>query len=603
MWFWRIVTILFASLLVLSLTSTAHRNLASVEMENSGPIVDNLTFKLIGHDDLEIDALLDNEVDMISHRVDQVFVEQFSEIDEVEVKEILRNGYGKVIINCEKYPLNETALRRAMAFAIDKQSDSITSCIGPYVPLDSCIPRGNPWSIEGQLEYSYYDDDLITGNILLDEAGFALDLESGFRKAPNGEPLTLNLEVVQSGCPPSEVIHAILDGLAGLSLDAHVSYTDYTDLLPRIYNHQSFDMAILGSTFADYDVDWMADYYWSGNAYEPYLNPPKWQNESFDSWRDQLLHGTSYEEVYEAAIEMQRIWVYECPEIIFYQNIYYYACRENIPNLEIDPLDGFASRWTVYGAKLSDSSGGNLRIADQLTPHYNPYQSCSCYPSFSSYLPYDSLIIRDIHGNYIPWLATDYSIETHADNPSIPEGNTRFMFQVVQNAIWSDGVPLTADDIAWTYNFIRNDVTNLYRSSLSSLASAFAPSESYVVLEFTGESYWYLSTIAEILVLPKHEFIQRNITSILSWSPDPFEESVVTSGPFNFTSYINNEDEEYYEMSTNPFYFYGMHNSETTTTSDTGPNGFYEFSLISLTITSASIAVVVCIVILWNRQR
>ena len=52
-----------------------------------------------------------------------------------------------------------------------------------------------------------------------------------------------------------------------------------------------------------------------------------------------------------------------------------------------------------------------------------------------------------------PNLAECMTVETHDDNAAVPEGHTRFTVDVIQNATWSDGVPLTAEDVAFTYTY------------------------------------------------------------------------------------------------------------------------------------------------------
>lgn len=589
-------------LLMVSLADTTESVTSSGD--RTGPYTDELLVKHLEYDDQQIEALLENEVDIIAQRIDPSFIDQLSASNDITIKELLRNGYGYMIINCEKYPLNVTALRRAMAFGINKQSISNDSCVGPCVSLDSVIPRGNPWSVEGQLDYSYYEADVTTGNALLNEAGFDIDPMTGFRKAPNGESFNLTLEIILCSCPPTDVINAIRVGLEALNVSVIVKYSDYADLYPRIYNHQSFDLALLGRVLSSYDIDWLADYYWSENADEPWMNFPRWRNASFDGWREQLLHGTSHEEVYEAAIEMQKIWVYECPEIITYQNIYHYACRSDVfIDFYIDPLDGFENRWTPYFARSSDPSIKTMRIADNLLPHYNPFQPCSSYSSFSSYLPYDTLFVRDIHGEYIPWLAETSIIETHDDDSSILDGRIRFSFDILQNMTWSDGVPFTAEDVAWSYSFLRDDLTNIYSPYLSSLTSAYAPSPSRLVLEFEEESYWHRSKMAEIPILPRHEFILKNITSTAAWSPDPYSDPLVTSGPYRFAETHYDDDGSYIIMEKNQIYFYApsILNGSSTTGHElpTIPDSY----LISIAVTSAALVVIVMVVYLWRKGR
>ena len=90
----------------------------------NGPYVDKIVFDVITQDDQQVLALQDDEIDMIDQQIDPTFLDTLVEAENIEVVNVLRNGYGYVSINCAKYPLNVTAFRRAVAFATDKEAIS-----------------------------------------------------------------------------------------------------------------------------------------------------------------------------------------------------------------------------------------------------------------------------------------------------------------------------------------------------------------------------------------------------------------------------------------------------------------------------------------------
>ncbi|MFW9909958.1 MAG: ABC transporter substrate-binding protein, partial [Candidatus Thorarchaeota archaeon] len=116
----------------------------------TGPFLDKVVYNVLTQDDQQVIALQDNEIDLIGDMVDPSFIETLNLAENIEVANVLRNGYGYLTINTGKYPYNITAFRRALAFAIDKEAISDDVWDGLSVPQDSVVAQVNPFSIEGQ---------------------------------------------------------------------------------------------------------------------------------------------------------------------------------------------------------------------------------------------------------------------------------------------------------------------------------------------------------------------------------------------------------------------------------------------------------------------
>ncbi len=539
----------------------------------TGPYVDKIVFDVITQEDQQVIALQDGEIDIIDQQLDPTYLETLEESENVQIDSILRNGYGYVTINCAKYPLNITDFRRALAFATDKEAISDDVWDGLSQPLDSMIPATNPFSIEGQLTYTYYEANVAQGNALLDAAGFADVDDDGFREAPDGSDFDILVECAQSSNIAIEVGEVIADALTALGIDAESVPTDFYEYLNRLYFHGDYDIVFLGGGFSSFDIDWIAYEYWSEYADEPYWNFPNWRNATYDSWRDQLLHATDYEDVYEAAIEMQKIWVYDCPLIICYENLVLSAYRTDKFEGFINTVtDGVPSYWTNIKAHLKDELGGpfggTLVWSNSLDiDTFNFMASTSAYANNVNQMLWDSLIAVGPDGTDVNWLAETITTETHADNPAIPDGYTRFTFEMVQNATWTDGMPLTGEDVAFSLNYYKEAPGNQYGSDLTDMVAAYAPTPYTVIVEFATESYWHLHTVGYKPIIPKHVFESIGAENWNFWNPDPPNEAMVTSGPFNVSEYVAGE---FTELTYNPNYFFGPDRSAATTT-DTNP--------------------------------
>ncbi len=541
--------------------------------DGSGPFVDELVFKTVWNDDEKVYALLNDEADVVGDMIHPTFLDTLQSSQDIGIMTTPRNGYGYMTINCDKYPLNITAFRRAMAFALDKQGISDNVWDGLSEPLDAVVPKINPFTIEGQLTFSYYNPNPSKGNQLLDAAGF-LDVDGdGYREAPDGTDFSVEVVSADASSIAMQIGDYGAGALQSLGIDAISVPKDYFTFIQTLYHHGDYDIAFLGSTFDDLDVDWLAYEFWSEYADEPYFNFPNFRNATYDSWRNQLLHSADYQDVYDAAIEMQRILAYECPLIIAYENNVISAYRtDRFEGHVNDFADGAASWWTNQRVHLKESLGGpyggSFRWALPLDrDNFNLLISLSVYDSSLKQELYDGVLKRTPDGELIPWLAESYVAETYWDNPAVPEGHTRFKFNFVTNASWSDGMPLTAQDAAFTINYYFEHGLVGGEFLQEGLYAAYAPTDYQLVVEFVGESYWHLTSLGKLEVLPKHQLAG---VDPYTWSPSWDE--LVTSGPFRLAERVPGE---FIRMEKNSLYFKTPLTGETTSSSPSDSPAVY----------------------------
>ncbi|MBN2230236.1 MAG: hypothetical protein JW779_11670 [Candidatus Thorarchaeota archaeon] len=160
-----------------------------------------------------------------------------------------------------------------------------------------------------------------------------------------------------------------------------------------------------------------------------------------------------------------------------------------------------------------------------------------------------------------PDLVEKMLTETHENNLSVPEGHTRYTIDIIQNATWSDGVPLTAKDVAFTFIYIIESGVygNPAGSDYLDLSVSDATTTYRCVIEFTTESYWLFSDFAFDYIIPEHvlnstEFMGYDKWNI--WNP-VFDSDTpnATCGPFTFNAF---ESGDYYEILMNPLFHYSI---------------------------------------------
>jgi ABC-type transport system substrate-binding protein len=242
---------------------------------------------------------------------------------------------------------------------------------------------------------------------------------------------------------------------------------------------------------------------------------------------------------------MQEILHENVPLVVVYENIYTQAYRTDIFTGHIEhPLLGIDNPWTLRNVhRIDESPGGTVNIIVSSSPNtFNIYLPANDVASQIMAQLWPSLYLKGPDDSPVPFLAKDMIIETHADNSNVSQDRTRFTIDIVQNANWTDGTPLTAEDVV--FSFIYAVESGVYGNpagdSLTKLVAAYAPTPYQVVLEFESESYWHFSRFAYDYIIPKHIFESIGYANWNSWDWNATE-PYVTAGPYRLTQYVTDD--------------------------------------------------------------
>lgn len=154
--------------------------------------------------------------------------------------------------------------------------------------------------------------------------------------------------------------------------------------------------------------------------------------------------------------------------------------------------------------------------------------------------------------NFLTWYDADYKpapdladpVPT-VENGGVTDSGRVWTFHIRPNVKWSDGVPLTARDVAYTYNRILRQKLSMYLSYFTGVTKVEAPDDQTVVI--TSKRPNAVMTALYVPILPEH---------IWSKVPDPKVESyanvpMVSSGPFQVTEVQNGK---FVKLVRNPYY-------------------------------------------------
>ena len=187
-------------------------------------------------------------------------------------------------------------------------------------------------------------------------------------------------------------------------------------------------------------------------------------------------------------------------------------------------------------------TGGTLRVplmgeAGTL----NPFTFTTSWEAEIIDLVYDTLVILTPDLKFAGRLAKEWSVS--------PDGKV-WTFKLFENATWHDGKPVTAEDVAFTYNLMAKIGNKTRWASVAVLIDHAEVVDRYTVKIYLKKPYApFLLRLAErIYIVPKH--IWEGIENILKFK----NEHPIGSGPFIF---VEHKPQQYYKLKANPRYHLG----------------------------------------------
>lgn len=134
------------------------------------------------------------------------------------------------------------------------------------------------------------------------------------------------------------------------------------------------------------------------------------------------------------------------------------------------------------------------------------------------------------------------------------ENGKTWIVKLKDNLKWSDGEPITNDDVLFTMELIKDPAVNsIYDSNLANVKAS--TSEAGEIIFTLPTPYADFISALDFPVVPKHVLENTNPKTLVE---DNFSKSPVTSGAFSYNAAQNSTPGEFvYYLSTNPDYYKG----------------------------------------------
>jgi peptide/nickel transport system substrate-binding protein len=195
-------------------------------------------------------------------------------------------------------------------------------------------------------------------------------------------------------------------------------------------------------------------------------------------------------------------------------------------------LLGAAVAAVPVGAADSPKRGGTLTfmIPADAPPSFDGHRETT-FATAHAVAPFYSVLIRVNPDN--PSSTTDFVCDLCVDMPKPTDDGKTYTFKIREGVKFHDGSPLTADDVATSWQEIvhpRDGLTSARESSFIMVDKVEAPDPTTVVFRLKFATTSFLPALADPFA-----FIYKK--AILDATPHWFERNIMGSGPFKFVAY------------------------------------------------------------------
>ena len=266
-----------------------------------------------------------------------------------------RSAYTALYLNNSTAPLNDVAVRRAIAYTVNA-SDIVDKLLGGRgVPADSPIPPGT-WAHSPDIRP--YSHDPGQARDILDAAGWIAP-EGGKVRARNGVELRLSL-ITDQDTLRGAIADAIAKELAEVGIEATVARQPSSSLVKDFLIPRTYQAAIYGwDPGADPDPypGWHSSQA-SGNG----RNLASYRNDAADKLMEDARRTNDLDQRRSLYYTFQESFKSDVPSVLLYYPTYTYFLSAQLGKVELGTLFTNASRfnnvsqWTLE--KAPDIAGG-----------------------------------------------------------------------------------------------------------------------------------------------------------------------------------------------------------------------------------------------------
>lgn len=270
------------------------------------PDIKNVKLKQITDSNTAVVALQTGELYAYFDDVPGVSYEDLSNLDSVNVVDYASSIYFEVIMNCENGIFSDVNVRKAVAYAVDRQSMLVVGAEGYGSVCDYPGNRNGYTAGDPEVTGGWYELDIDKAKELIEEAGVA------------GEAV----EIKTYADDPYPALATVLqDALTSIGLNATVLQMERSAMIDEVLYNGNYDIAICRWAAGTTDMDEIVYGSLATDSIGPSGNWSWYSNAELDGYITEAAGETDNEvrkELYRKAIE---IFQDEVPQIpLYYPN-------------------------------------------------------------------------------------------------------------------------------------------------------------------------------------------------------------------------------------------------------------------------------------------
>ncbi|WP_432565296.1 ABC transporter substrate-binding protein [Kineococcus sp. SYSU DK003] len=226
------------------------------EYWGEAPAVDGVTFQFITEPAAALTALTTDQVQWTDN-VPPQRVADLAGDDSVELGQVASVDYWYLAMNCAKAPFDRVEVRRAVAFALDREAITEAARFDTARVNQTAIPEGSEW----YYDYAPFETDVDQARQLLQQAGVTT-------------PITMGLMVTSEYPETVTAAQVIASQLEPLGITVQIQTEDFATWLDR-QGRGDFDAFVLGWLGNIDPADFYEEQHRTDgpNNYQGYSNP------------------------------------------------------------------------------------------------------------------------------------------------------------------------------------------------------------------------------------------------------------------------------------------------------------------------------------------
>lgn len=296
-------------------------------------------------------ALQDGEVQslFLSPEASPDILEQLEQDERLQRLASQRNSYTLLYLNTRMPPLDDSSVRQALLYALDREAIVAGRLDGRAQLADSPIVPGT-WAYSDDVRSYQHDPEKALS--LLAESGWRINSRGVLAKEGN----ELRLDLLTDDEPERIAIgQQIVEQLRAVGVDANLQSQAGSDLVHDFLLPRRFQAAIYGWD-QGYDLDPYPAWH-SSQAQERGFNLAGYADQSVDRILGEARQTSDVEERKALYREFQQIFADEVPSILLFYPVYNYFVDKEVRGISLgvlfDPAYRFANvhQWYIEGTR------------------------------------------------------------------------------------------------------------------------------------------------------------------------------------------------------------------------------------------------------------